>query len=178
MIRRYTSVFVLFFGVIAIALAGVAQQSATEAPAGFDTPTLAQNPGSQSKSNGIAEPAGDSFALDQRVYEQIHDVSTGLGPVFNGRACAECHQNPVSGGASQFTELRVGHTDANGNFVNPTVLINDGANTISGRSIINDRAVIPQAQEHVPVTETSTPCARRSIPSETASWKRLTTALC
>jgi CxxC motif-containing protein (DUF1111 family) len=153
MIRRYTSVFVLFFGVIAIALAGVAQQSATEAPAGFDTPTLAQNPGSQSKSNGIAEPAGDSFALDQRVYEQIHDVSTGLGPVFNGRACAECHQNPVSGGASQFTELRVGHTDANGNFVNPTVLINDGANTISGRSIINDRAVIPQAQEHVPVTE-------------------------
>jgi len=153
MIRRYTSVFVLFFGVMAITLAGVAQQSATEAPAGFDTPTLAQNPGSQSKSNGIVEPAGDSFALDQRVYEQIHDVSTGLGPVFNGRACAECHQNPVSGGASQFTELRVGHTDANGNFVNPTVLINDGANSISGRSIINDRAVIPQAQEHVPVTE-------------------------
>ena len=153
MIRRYTSVFVLFFGVMAITLAGVAQQSATEAPAGFDTPTLAQNPGSQSKSNGIVEPAGDSFALDQRVYEQIHDVSTGLGPVFNGRACAECHQNPVSGGASQFTELRVGHTDANGNFVNPTVLVNDGANTISGRSIINDRAVIPQAQEHVPATE-------------------------
>ena len=43
--------------------------------------------------------------------------------------------------------------DANGNFVNPTVLINDGANSIIGRSIINDRAVIPQAQEHIPVTE-------------------------
>jgi len=153
MIRRYTSILVLFFGVLAIALAGVAQQSATEAPAGFDTPTLAQNPGSQSHSNGIAEPPGDTFALDQQSYEQIHDVSTGLGPVFNGRACAECHQNPVSGGASQFTELRVGHRDANGNFANPTVLINDGANSISGRSIINDRAVIPQAQEHVPVTE-------------------------
>jgi CxxC motif-containing protein (DUF1111 family) len=80
-------------------------------------------------------------------------VNSGLGPVFNGRACAECHQNPVSGGASQFTELRVGHTDANGNFVNPTVLINDGANMITGRSIINDRAVIPQAQEHIPTTE-------------------------
>jgi CxxC motif-containing protein (DUF1111 family) len=59
----------------------------------------------------------------------------------------------VSGGASQFTELRVGHHDANGNFVNPTVPINDGLNTITGRSIINDRAVIPQAQEHIPVTE-------------------------
>jgi CxxC motif-containing protein (DUF1111 family) len=37
--------------------------------------------------------------------------------------------------------------------VNPTVLINDGANSITGRSIINDRAVVPQAQEHIPVTE-------------------------
>jgi CxxC motif-containing protein (DUF1111 family) len=59
----------------------------------------------------------------------------------------------VSGGASQFTELRAGHRDANGNFVNPTVPINDGANTITGRSIINDRAVIPEAQEHIPTTE-------------------------
>src|SRR6202030_4627414 len=48
---------------------------------------------------------------------------------------------------------RVGHTDQNGNFVNPTVHINDGANSITGRSIINDRALIPQAQEHIPDTE-------------------------
>ena len=47
----------------------------------------------------------------------------------------ECHADPVTGGASQFTELRVGHRDASGNFVNPTVPINDGANTIAGRSI-------------------------------------------
>jgi CxxC motif-containing protein (DUF1111 family) len=139
--------------VTAISVFGLAQDSPTEAPAGFDTPTLAQNPGSQSKSNGITEPAGDTFALDQQIYETTHDASTGLGPVYNARACAECHQNPVSGGASQFTELRVGHLDANGNFVNPTVPINDGANTITGRSIINDRAVIPQAQEHIPATE-------------------------
>jgi CxxC motif-containing protein (DUF1111 family) len=153
MIHRFLSAFVLLLGVMAMGLAGIAQQPATEAPAGFDTPTLAQNPGSQSKSNGIAEPPGDSYALDQRAYEQAHDVSTGLGPVFNARACAECHQNPVSGGASQFTELRVGHRDASGNFVNPTVLINDGADSIAGRSIINDRAVIPQAQEHIPASE-------------------------
>src|SRR4029077_1838881 len=41
----------------------------------------------------------------------------------------------------------------NGNFVNPTVFINDGQNSISGRSIVNDRAICPQAQEHVPATE-------------------------
>jgi CxxC motif-containing protein (DUF1111 family) len=151
--RRFIPVFVLVVGVMVIGLTGIAQQSPTEAPAGFDTPTLAQNPGSQTTSNGIAEAPGDTFALDQQIYEQIHDVNSGLGPVYNGRACAECHQNPVSGGASQFTELRVGHTDANGNFVNPTVPINHGADSIAGRSIINDRAVVPEAQEHVPVTE-------------------------
>src|SRR3984893_3220844 len=153
MTRRIIAVLVLLLGVTAMGLALTAQQPPTEAPAGFDTPTLAQNPGSQSKNNGLAEPPGDTYALDQQVYEQIHDVNTGLGPVYNGRACAECHQNPVSGAASQFTELRVGHTDASGNFVNPTVFINDGANSIAGRSIINDRAILPQAQEHIPVTE-------------------------
>jgi CxxC motif-containing protein (DUF1111 family) len=47
----------------------------------------------------------------------------------------------------------VGHNDANGNFVNPTILINDGKDTITGRSIVNDRAIGPQAQEHIPATE-------------------------
>jgi CxxC motif-containing protein (DUF1111 family) len=64
-----------------------------------------------------------------------------------------CHQNPNSGAASQITELRVGHNDANGNFVNPTIFINDGKDTITGRSIVNDRAIGPQAQEHIPATE-------------------------
>ena len=134
---------------------------ATEAPPGFDTPTLATNPGSQSHSNGIVEPTGDSFQLDQQVYETTHDVSTGLGPVYNGRSCAECHQNPVSGGASQFTELRAGHA-VKGTFINPSipiddcpinVPIDDCPNTIVGRSIVNDRAVVPEAQEKIPASE-------------------------
>ncbi|HLJ91219.1 MAG TPA: di-heme oxidoredictase family protein [Candidatus Angelobacter sp.] len=138
-----------------LGLVGLAQQqTATEAPAGFDTPTVVANPGSQSSSNGIAEPAGDTFALDQQQFETKKDVKSGLGPVFNAAACADCHRNPVAGSASQFTEVRVGHKDANGNFVNPTVLINDGQNSIAGRSIVNDLAICPQAQEHVPSTET------------------------
>jgi CxxC motif-containing protein (DUF1111 family) len=147
---KYWSVVLTLCGVSVVA---VAQQAAIEAPTGFDTPTLVENPGSQSVSNGIAEPAGDSFALDQQVYETTHDVNSGLGPVFNARACSDCHQNPVSGGPSQFTELRVGHKDANGNFANPTIPIDDGASSISGRSLVNDRAVVPEAQEHVPATE-------------------------
>src|SRR4029077_17638687 len=112
-----------------------------------------KNPGSASSNNGLIEPTGDSYVLDQSIYELQHDVNTGLGPLYNGRACAECHQNPVSGGASQFTELRVGHNDANGNFVNPTIPIDDGASSIGGPSLVNERAVGPEAQEHVPATE-------------------------
>src|SRR5579863_3202665 len=160
--HKKVAIALLIIGAAAIAL--VAQQTTTEAPAGFTTPTLGQvisptgevtvNPGSQSISNGIAEPPGDTFALDQAQFERKHDPSTGLGPVFNATSCVECHNNGVTGAASQFTEQRFGHTDANGAFVNPTVTINEGANTITGRSIVNDRAICPQAQEHVASTET------------------------
>jgi CxxC motif-containing protein (DUF1111 family) len=136
--------------VLGTGLARVAAKSATEAPAGFNTPSFN---GAQSVSNGIVEPPGDTFAKDQEIYEQNHSVQTGLGPVYNATACVSCHENPNSGGASQFTELRVGHKDENGNFVNPTIFINDGKNTITGRSIVNDRAIGPEAQEHIPATE-------------------------
>jgi len=155
--------YIVLFFFIGTVVAVVAQQSVTEAPAGFTTPTVQQtisptgeltvNAGSQSVSNGIKEPPGDTFALDQAQFERRHDLSTGLGPEFNATSCAECHQNVVTGAASQFTEKRVGHKDANGNFVNPTILINGGADCISGRSIVNDRSICAQAHEEVPDTE-------------------------
>ena len=58
---KYWLVVLIVCGASVAALA--ASQALTEAPAGFDTPTLVVNPGSQSVSNGIAEPVGDSFAL-------------------------------------------------------------------------------------------------------------------
>ena len=158
--RRLTAVL-LTFVLQAPLLAQTPLPPPTEAPFGFDTPTLVTNPASMSTGNGVAEPSMDSFMLDQQVYEKQHDVNDGLGPVYNGRSCAECHQNPVSGGASQFTELRIGHNDQNGNFVNPTVPQDDCMLLpvsgcpfkIGARSIVNDRAVVPEAQEHIPATE-------------------------
>ena len=55
MFRKCISFAVFALGALSIVVAGVAQQGPTEAPTGFDTPTLAQDPGSQSDSNGIAE---------------------------------------------------------------------------------------------------------------------------
>jgi CxxC motif-containing protein (DUF1111 family) len=125
-------------------------EAPTEAPAGFNTPSFNS---AHSINNGIVEPPGDTFARDQQVYEKNETVAGGLGPVYNATSCVVCHQNPNSGAASQITELRVGHNDAAGNFVNPTIFINDGKDTITGRSIVNDRAIGPQAQESIPETE-------------------------
>jgi len=132
----------------------VLNQSSTPAATGFSTPTLSENPGSQSLSNGFPEPAGDTFILDQTAFEEQDGVDKGLGPLYNAQACVSCHQNPVTGGISQVTELRVGHTDANGNFVSPSISINNGQNTVPNRSLVNDRATCAQAQERKPGTET------------------------
>jgi CxxC motif-containing protein (DUF1111 family) len=125
----------------------------TEAPAGFKTPTLSKHPGSKSVSNGIPEPPKDTFAIDQANFEARDGNDNGLGPVYNATICADCHQNPVTGGPSQITEIRAGHLDTDGNFVNPTIFINYGKDMITGRSLINDRATCPQAEEHLPATE-------------------------
>jgi len=139
----------------------IAQKAPTEAPAGFSTPPLTPNEPPNSVSNGMEEPAGDSFVMDQAQFERVHDPTNGLGPVFNATSCAQCHQNSVTGGTNQITELRVGHQDSSGNFVNPTIPVNGGADTITGRSIVNDRATCEQAQEHVPDSETIQ--ARRAV---------------
>jgi CxxC motif-containing protein (DUF1111 family) len=144
-----TALLVLASGALMI----VRSDSPQEAPTGFTTPTLAHDPGSQSVSNGIPEPPNDTFALDQGAFEEEDGVDTGLGPVYNARACADCHQGPVTGGVSQVVEFRVGHYDRRGNFVNPNISINDGQNTILNRSLVNDRAVCPEAQERAPKTE-------------------------
>jgi len=143
------------------AMAIVAQVAPTEAPSGFTTPSLTQSPAPTTVSNGLAESPGDTFVADQMEFERVHDPTNGLGPLFNGTSCAQCHQNNVTGSASQITEVRVGHLDANGNFANPTILINGGATSITGRSIVNDRATCDMAQEQTPDTETIR--ARRAV---------------
>ncbi|HEY3137877.1 MAG TPA: di-heme oxidoredictase family protein [Blastocatellia bacterium] len=110
-------------------------QAATEAPTGMDTLT-----------NGFVTQA--THDDDRATFEERDDVTRGLGPIYNAQSCAECHQNPVTGGISQITELRAGHNDAFGNFVAATVTINDGGGlgggvTITNRSLINDRATCP-----------------------------------
>src|SRR6266853_489111 len=135
----FVRVFVFLLFVTALALPiwtsrTVEGQAATEAPAGFDTLT-----------NGMVTQAVHD--ADRATFEERDDVTKGLGPLYNAQSCAECHQNPVSGGISQISELRAGHLDSGGNFVPATVTINvggpNGGVTIANRSLINQRATCP-----------------------------------
>jgi len=119
-----------------------------DAPTGFDT-----------KSNGMVDDA--THTADQTKFDEIEQISDGLGPIYNAQSCRECHQSPISGGSSQVTELRVGHNGPRGQFETPSISIAHGAEVITGRSLINDRAICPNAafpdkeiQERVPDTET------------------------
>ena len=154
--RRYAVPFLLV-ALIALPAAMAKkrrQQPLNEAQTGFNTPTLSENPGSLSVSNGLPEPTGDTFTEDQAAFEEADGVDKGLGPIYNARSCADCHQSPVTGGVSQVAEFRVGHVDGSGNFVSPTLVINHGQTGVPNRSLANDRAVCPEAQERVPLTET------------------------
>ena len=119
----------------------------TDAPAGFDGQT-----------NGMVDQT--THAADQDKFEEVEEIKDGLGPLYNAQSCRECHQSPASGGNSQISELRVGHRGANGQFENPSIPINDGKAVITGRTLVNDRAICPNAQfpdiqlqERVPDTE-------------------------
>jgi CxxC motif-containing protein (DUF1111 family) len=137
---------VLALGFFFLALMAVDQPPA-EAPAGFDD-----------KSNGMVDEA--THQADLETFDEVESVADGLGPLYNAQSCRECHQDPTSGGASQITELRVGHLGPDGRFRNPEIPIARGTETISGRTLVNDRAICPngafpdtEIHERVPETE-------------------------
>jgi CxxC motif-containing protein (DUF1111 family) len=121
-------------GIVLISLYYLAfAATVSEAPAGFDN-----------KTNGAVDDA--THQADQAKFDETEGLSDGLGPLYNAQSCRECHQNPVSGGVSQVMELRVGHRGPDGHFENPEIRINRGAEVIKGRSLVNQRAVCPNAQ--------------------------------
>lgn len=100
------------------------------APANFDNET-----------NGFLDPG--PFADARDTFEEVDVIDDGLGPVYNAQSCSECHQNPVTGGISQITELRAGHnvclsTSDPSDICSQSNLIFVDA---PGGSLINDRSI-------------------------------------
>ena len=136
--------------ILALVLLGItfAAPPSSEAPAGFDN-----------QSNGMVDEA--THQADRAKFEEVENIKDGLGPLYNAQSCRECHQSPVSGGGSQVTELRVGHEGAHHQFENAAIPIAHGTEIITGRTLVNDRAICPrqdfptiEIQERVPDSET------------------------
>jgi CxxC motif-containing protein (DUF1111 family) len=128
---RLLKLSVVAFFTLALALPFVlrpaeGRRQAAEAPAAFDNQT-----------NGFTDQA--TFDADRLAFEAQEQIADGLGPTYNAQSCAECHQNPVTGGISQIFELRAGHSGAGGNFVDAP-----------GGSLLQARAIHPEIQERVP----------------------------
>jgi hypothetical protein len=112
---------------------------AIEAPSGFDGLTngfTQQGPAFAGLTHDNVVPLR-SHNDNRFLFEFVETAVDGLGPTFNAQSCRECHQNVVTGGASQIAELRSGRTE-NGRFFES-----------SGGTLIQSRAVDPDIVERV-----------------------------
>lgn len=120
-----------------------AQRTASEALTGFDNRTngfTPQGPPYDSLDEESIEPLR-SFNDNRFIFEEVEMVADGLGPVFNAQSCRECHQNVVTGGASQVAEHRTGRLEGDVFFES------------LGGSLVQSRATYPDIVERVIVSD-------------------------
>ena len=118
---------------------GERRSDATEAPTGFDNLTngfTEQGPDFESL-NEDTVVALRSFNDNRFIFEEVEKIQDGLGPTYNAQSCRECHQNVVTGGASQVAELRSGRTQ-DGQFFESL-----------GGTLIHSRATYPDLVEQI-----------------------------
>ena len=78
-----------------------------------------------------------SFNDNRFIFEETETIDDGLGPTYNAQSCRDCHQNVVTGGASQIAEHRTGHL-LDGQFFESL-----------GGSLVHSRATHPAIMELV-----------------------------
>ncbi|MGH9949819.1 MAG: di-heme oxidoredictase family protein, partial [Pyrinomonadaceae bacterium] len=111
----------------------------SEAAAGFDNLTNGfdpQGPPFDTLDEDNVVP-NRSFNDNRFIFEEVEVIADGLGPTYNGQSCRECHQNVVTGGASQIAEHRTGRL--NGDIFFESL----------GGSLVHSRATHPDIVERV-----------------------------
>jgi CxxC motif-containing protein (DUF1111 family) len=123
---------------------GTRRSRATEAPTGFDNRTngfLPQGPRYETITEDNVVPRR-SFNDNRFIFEEVEVLEDGLGPTYNAQSCRECHQNVVTGGASQVAEHRTGRMDGQVFFES------------LGGSLVQSRATHPEIVERVAFEDT------------------------
>ncbi len=119
------------------------RNGATEASTGFDNQTngfTVQGPAFETLNANNVAPL-HSFNDNRFLFETVETIEDGLGPTYNAQSCKECHQNVVTGGASQIAEHRTGRIE-NGEFFESL-----------GGSLVQSRATHPDIVERVAVAD-------------------------
>ncbi len=127
-------------GTLAVPREGGPSGTFREAPAAFDNRTNGfdpQGPAFDTIDEDTVVPLR-SFNDNRFIFEEVEGVADGLGPTFNAQACRECHQNIVTGGASQIAEHRTGRIE-----------LLQFVESIGG-SLIQSRSTHPDIFERVP----------------------------
>jgi CxxC motif-containing protein (DUF1111 family) len=70
---------------------------------------------------GLSRKERARFERGRAEFERVFTPETGLGPLFNAEACAECHESPVAGGPGDEVEIHVGAYDRELSFCDPLV---------------------------------------------------------
>lgn len=104
---------------------------ATEAPTGLEM-----------KTNGLVSQ--EKFEEAAKEFAAVETAPEGLGPLFNGNSCADCHRGPF-GGFGSTIEINVGHNEKSGG---KTVFV-----SAAGGTIIALFSTDPEFQERVPTAE-------------------------
>jgi CxxC motif-containing protein (DUF1111 family) len=99
---------------------------------------------------GLTKDQRAAFADGRDDFVQVESAATGLGPVFNGKSCAECHAQPVVGGSSPeldvAREVRIGRI----RFGMFDPLAELGGSVLQRRSIKEEMPDCPVEGERVP----------------------------
>jgi len=56
---------------------------------------------------GLPDDQLVAFQFGRQKFATVETAATGLGPIFNGRSCLECHSSPVPGGSGNSLDNRV-----------------------------------------------------------------------
>ncbi len=135
--RKWIKPAAVLASVLACATA-VAQLAPPGPPRGPQGPANLQGFG-----QALAGLSADLLAAFEEGRVEFTNVETpagGLGPIFNGRSCAECHTAPAVGGGSRIVVTRFGRVE-NGVF--------DPLESLGG-SLLQRQAINPQVREFIP----------------------------
>ena len=123
-----------------LAIAGISccgNKTPVAAPCEPPAESFPTTTGFQNLTNGFEDQK--SFDCDRKSFEEQEEFAkNGLGPVYNHTSCVACHQNPITGSASQISVLRAGY------------LIDNEFHEPEGGSLIHQRAVASAIQEATP----------------------------